>query len=133
MIVVDTNILVYALMASDKTDAALAVEAKDADWVMPSVWRHEFINVLCVSAGCGRIELEDARSVWARAESLMEDFEQPVDFKKTLALATAHEVTGYDAQFVLLAQTLGVPLVTEDKELLRKFPGFVLSMKDFTA
>lgn len=38
------------------------------------------------------------------------------------ALAPDYGITGYDAQFVALAQELHCTLYTQDKEILAKFP-----------
>jgi predicted nucleic acid-binding protein len=50
-----------------------------------------------------------------------------------LRLAVSTPVSGYDAQFVSLAHALGVPLVTEDKELLKNFPSTSISMREFVS
>ena len=38
-----------------------------------------------------------------------------------------------DAQFVATAQALGTKLLTEDKELLLKFPGLAVGLKTFAS
>jgi predicted nucleic acid-binding protein len=40
-----------------------------------------------------------------------------------LPIATTHDVTAYDACYVALAQSLGVPLVTADQKLHAKLAG----------
>ena len=40
-----------------------------------------------------------------------------VDFRKTLALAIETGLTAYDASYLYLAQTLGMPLATFDRKL----------------
>ena len=40
-----------------------------------------------------------------------------VDFNKTLSLALDTGLTAYDASYLYLAQTLGMPLATFDREL----------------
>ena len=41
----------------------------------------------------------------------------PVDFSETLSLAVETGLTAYDASYLYLAQTLGMPLATFDKKL----------------
>jgi predicted nucleic acid-binding protein len=48
-----------------------------------------------------------------------------------LELATRHQVSGYDAQYAVLAVTLGVSCASEDLCLQKAFPQFVLSMERF--
>ena len=43
MIVTDVNILTYLLIKGDKTLQAQAVWQIDADWVLPDLWRDEFL------------------------------------------------------------------------------------------
>jgi predicted nucleic acid-binding protein len=44
-------------------------------------------------------------------------------------LGGGQSLSGYDAQFVTLARALGAPLITEDRRLLRAFPGEAMSMQ----
>ena len=48
-------------------------------------------------------------------------------------LVSKSNCTSYDCEFVALASALDVPLVTEDKALLRSFPGRCLSLAQVLA
>jgi len=50
-----------------------------------------------------------------------------------LGLATSSACSAYDAEFVVLARELGVPLVTTDKQLLENFPETAVSPARFLA
>ena len=52
----------------------------------------------------------------------MSGCEYDVGSGDVLSLAASSSCTAYDAEFVVLARALGVPLVTTDKELLENFP-----------
>jgi predicted nucleic acid-binding protein len=49
----------------------------------------------------------------------------------SLAVAAKYGITGYDAQYVALAQNLAVPLITEDRKLRQAVPGVGISMQEF--
>ena len=50
-----------------------------------------------------------------------------------LAMAADCAITGYDAQYVALAQSLNAPLITEDRKLRAAVPGVALFMQEFLA
>ena len=70
-------------------------------------------------------------SVWRQAESALARFEHPVDMALALELAVAHAISAYDAQFITLAQSLEVRCLTDDRELVLKFPRSAISLELF--
>jgi predicted nucleic acid-binding protein len=50
-----------------------------------------------------------------------------------LAFAAKYAITGYDAQYVALAQSLNAPLIKEDRKLRKAVPGIAFSMQEFLA
>ena len=46
MIVVDTNVIAYLILAGTHTMKARKAFHKDPDWAAPNLWRSEFCNVL---------------------------------------------------------------------------------------
>jgi predicted nucleic acid-binding protein len=50
-----------------------------------------------------------------------------------LAVAAKYAITGYDAQYVALAQSLDAPLITEDRKLQKAVLGIAFSMREFLA
>ncbi len=46
MIVVDVNVVAYYFIEGDKTALAREVMQADPDWRLPSLWRHEYLNVV---------------------------------------------------------------------------------------
>ena len=50
-----------------------------------------------------------------------------------LAVAAEYAITGYDAQYVALAQSLNAPLITEDRKLRKAVPGIEFLMQEFLA
>ena len=122
MIVVDTNLLVYLHVPSGLTVQAEAVFARDSEWVSPLVWRSEFRSALVGLIRQGQFTVDLAREIAHRAESWMTGREYPVNTDDVLRLAEASGCSAYDCEFVAVAQNLGLPLVTADRQLLKAFP-----------
>jgi len=69
-----------------------------------------------------KITLDNACGVLADAEALLKNQEYLVASPDVLALAIQSGCTAYDCEYVALAEALDVPLVTEDRDVLRAFP-----------
>ena len=133
MIVVDTNVLVYAVRPGQHTDAALQAKRRDPDWVAPSFWRIEMLNVLAVSRRVDGMELATAIEAFAVAESLVEDSQVRPTSEQSLHLTNRGSISAYDAEFVFTAKRLGTKLITADRRLLKAFPDLTQSLADFGA
>lgn len=131
MIVVDTNLLVYAVLPGKETALALRVAARDADWVAPPLWRHELANVLATWMRVRDLTLADAVDIFSEAERLVVDAELTPSLERKLDLAARGKVSAYDAELVALAQELDLRLVTADRRLAKAFPESVLLVEDF--
>ena len=122
MIVVDTNVLAYLWLPGERTKAAERLLKKDPDWNAPLLWRSEFRNVL---AGClrrGDLSFETALQIADGAEGQMRGREFTVPSAQVLARVDESECSAYDCEFVVLADELGVSLITSDDKLLKSFP-----------
>jgi predicted nucleic acid-binding protein len=130
VIVVDTNLVAYAVLPGERTAAALALAELDPDWVAPSVWRRELRNVLATLMRVRKLPLAHALAAFAAAEHLVADATVEPTTEQCLRLAARGPVSAWDAEFVFVAEALGLPLVTADKKLARAFPGRVVSLED---
>ena len=129
MIVVDTNVIAYLWLPGKRTAAAERLLKKDSDWNAPLLWRSEFRNVL---AGClrrGDVKLETALQIANGAEGQMRGREFSVPAAQVLSRVEESACSAYDCEFVVLAQELGVPLVTSDAKLLKNFPSVARSLR----
>jgi predicted nucleic acid-binding protein len=131
MIVVDNNILVYFILRGPFEKKADQVFICDNDWIMPRLWRSEFGNVISIYHKQNLITRENAKSVWNRAIEILETKEFSVDGSRTLLLALESGCTYYDCEYVQLALQFDVPLITEDKKILKAFPDVAVSMDNF--
>jgi predicted nucleic acid-binding protein len=131
VIVVDTNLIVHLLVNGEQTAGAEKVLLKDEQWISPHLWRSEFRNTLVKCVRSGIIGLDAAFLVMSEAESRMAGNEYAVVSGDVLGLAASSRCSAYDAEFVVLARELGVPLVTTDRRLLEDFPDTAISPDGF--
>lgn len=131
MIVADVNTVAYLLIRGDKTALAQQMLRKDPEWFMPVLWQHEFLNVLATFVRHGGGKIGDAEQIWQTAVRLFRPREREVNAFDALRLAGQHNISAYDAQYIVLAQALGVICVTEDPKLASKFPTLTQSMQKF--
>ena len=122
MIVVDSNIIAYLYLPGEHTEKAEALLERDPDWAAPLLWRSEFRNILAGYMRRKTLTFEDARALQLEAESLLAGAEHEVDSRLVLELVRDSDCSAYDCEFVALAMTLGVKLVTMDGKLLKAFP-----------
>jgi predicted nucleic acid-binding protein len=133
VIVIDANILVYSLIECDSTPLAQELREKDADWRTTGLCLHEMLNVLVTYQRRSILTLAQCEELLRRATLFLQVAECEKDMPAALAAAAHHHITGYDAQYVALAQSLSAPLITEDQKLRKAVPGIALSMRDFLA
>lgn len=128
MIVVDSNVIAYLYLPGEHTAAAEQLLQQDPDWAAPLLWRSEFRNIL---AGClrrGMLSFEQACGLQEEAQSMLAGSEFDVDSQAVLELVRDSDCTACDCEFVALAMKLGTRLVTQDKKLLRGFPGCAVAL-----
>lgn len=133
MMVVDTNVLAYLFLPGDHTEAARTALATDAVWSAPLLWRSEFRNVLALYLRQQHLALREAVEIQANAEALLAGREFTVENVAVLTLAAASGRSAYDCEFVALAQALGVPLLTSDRQILASFPDTAIALSSFAS
>ena len=79
------------------------------------------------------MSLERAQEIMEKTLQLMEERQVTPNSNRVLALAANNPCTAYDCEFVALAEQLGIPLVTGDKQLLNTFPNIAVSLEDFVS
>jgi len=131
MIVVDTNIIGYLYLTSERSTQAEDALLKNAHWVVPLLWRSEFRNVLALYIRKNILSLEDAVRIMETATVLMQGNEYEVASLQVLQLVAESTCSAYDCEFVALAQDLSIPLVTVDKRILGQFPQYAISLDEF--
>jgi predicted nucleic acid-binding protein len=122
VIVVDTNVVAYLYLPTERTRYAEALLEKDPEWAAPLLWRSELRNILATYVRRRLLAFEAARDIQAEAEHLLAGGEHEVDSTRVLELARDSDCSAYDCEFVALAMQLGVGLVTADAKLRKAFP-----------
>lgn len=125
MIVADCTLITQLFLKTDHVDSAEALSG--FRWIVPPLWRSELRNVCRKYIFAGRTSLAEARDVMRLAEARLASSERHVSSDLVLALAAETRCSAYDAEYVVLARTLGVPLVTSDSQLHRLFPRVAIS------
>ena len=74
------------------------------------------------------LTLDEVLKVQSEAEALLAGNEHEVDSRRVLELVRDSSCSAYDCEFVVLAERLGVKLVTMDKKLLVAFPQHTASL-----
>ncbi len=133
MIVVDTNIIGYLYLTSERSEQAEQALRKDPQWAAPLLWRSELCNVLAPYLRRKLLSLETAQQIMGEATRLMLGNEYSVASPQVLNLVAVSTCSAYDCEFVALAQDLGVPLVTVDQRVLNQFPRTARSLDDFVS
>jgi predicted nucleic acid-binding protein len=133
VIVADTNLVAYLLIEGEKTDLVRAVWTADPRWMLPTLWRSEFLNVLTTSVRAKVLTLIQAHDTWHVAQTVFGQSEVEPAGDDVLEMAAAHSLSAYDAQFVVAAANLGVPLVTSDRHLLQACPDIAIAPEKFVA
>ncbi len=131
MIVADTSLIACLAIRNEGAELASAVCAADPVWAAPVLWRSEFRHALLKYVHGDGMTLNEAMRVLQLAEEIVGGREYQVSSDRVLALAARSRCTGYDCEFVALAQDLGVPLVTADPQILKAFPRTAVSMEKF--
>ena len=131
MIVTDTNLIAYFAVRDSNSELADAVFETDPVWVAPLLWQSELRSTLIKYIQYAGMSLEAALVALHSAEEVIGGREYRVSSEQVLELAVRSKCTAYDCEYVTLAQDLGVPLVTADRQVLRAFPKTAVALEKF--
>jgi predicted nucleic acid-binding protein len=85
---------------------------------------YEVGNALWKEARAVRLPWREAAGVLSRVLSSLKVLDDP-PLGKVLEVAVERDLTFYGASYAYVAETLGLSLVTQDRELLRKSPAAI--------
>ena len=128
MIVVDTNVMVRLVVGgADGADATMLFE-RETEWAAPGILMSELHNVLVGFVRRGTVTSEQAKAMSDDAAVVLGDRIASVSGRQVIDIALECGLTAYDAEFVALARTLGVPLATLDNAVLHGAPDVAASL-----
>ena len=128
MIVVDTNVMVYLLTGSGPGESAARLLVDDPEWAAPPILLSELRNVMVGLLRRGQIQDRDAVDICEDAEAVLGNRVASVPAPQVLDTAIQGKMSAYDAEFVVLARRLLVPLVTADQTILDGAPDVAVSL-----
>lgn len=131
MIVVDTNIIAHTWLPSELSKLTKLLIDRDADWIVPLLWRSEFRSVLVLYIRKGVLELRKAKQIARMVEDSLLGQEYEVPSEQVLDLVGSSDLSAYDCEFVALAKAKNLPLITVDKRILACFPEFACGLEAF--
>ena len=129
MIVVDANVITYMILKGDFSKDCGDLFIRDSDWVAPRLWRDEVSNVLVTYERKGLLSREEALLAFVDAEAIMRTNDFDVKIERVLAVAKETGCSGYDSQYIALAQDLGLNLYTYDRKILASVPSIASEPK----
>jgi len=131
VIIADTSLIACLAIRNENAELAGAVCEADPVWAAPVLWRSEFRHALVKYVQSAGMSLDEALRALQLAEEIVGGREYQVSSERVLELAARSKCTGYDCEYVALAQDLGVPLVTADRQILKAFPKTAVSLEKF--
>ncbi len=90
--------------------------------IAPSFWPHEVLNALLVGEKRKRISADLIRNFLTDVATLpivLQELQADAVFDRIQSLSREHGLTAYDAAYLDLAQTNGLPVATLDEGLIR--------------
>jgi len=133
MIVADASLLAHLLIPSADSALAEGVYRKDPEWSAPILWRSELRSVLLKHMRHSGMSIELAKTVVEKALLVIRDRETLPPTPAVLDVAVAFNVSAYDAEYLVVARQLGVPLLTFDRKLQQAAPGLAIAPSAFAS
>lgn len=121
MIVADASVASFLFLEGELTSIVRELFAADPEWITPPILNHEILNIL---AAVGSLEGDSVamEELWREVRSVFGSRQHIPDPMRSLRLAIELKISGYQAQYVALANQLKLPLLTTDQRLLELLP-----------
>jgi predicted nucleic acid-binding protein len=133
MIVVDTNILAYLYLPGDRTEEVKSLLEADSEWAAPVLWRSELTNILCTCMRVKGLAKDRCLEIFELADELMRERTYSTSPLRVFEVAERTACSGYDSEFIALAEDLQTKLVTYDAALLSRAGPIACAPSDIEA
>jgi predicted nucleic acid-binding protein len=120
--IIDTSIAMAWCFEDEATEATDAVldRLRHDEAAVPAIWPLEVANVLLVAERRGRLsEAQASRFLELLTQLPIDVDDAPRGLAGILAAGRRHELSSYDASYLVLAERLGAPLATLDSQLAK--------------
>ena len=131
MIVVDTNVIVSLYLPGPQSSEVQRLLREHPDWAAPALWRSEMINVLCTYMRVRGLTLPQSLEIFELADELLSSNTFTMSPLKVLEVSNRTGCSGYDSEFVCLAEELQTQLLTYDAGLISKASSVGCTPLDF--
>jgi predicted nucleic acid-binding protein len=132
VVLVDTNILAYLMIAGDRTAAAQKLFERDSDWCSEAFVMVEFSNVIATYVRTGALTQAQGSKLLVEAQVHIPTLNSVVN-TQALEAAMQFGISAYDARFISLAKQLKQKLVTEDAKLRVAVPAWTMALAEALA
>ncbi len=133
MIAADCTLIAQFFLTTPETELARQIAVMDADWLVPPLWRSELRSVLRKYLLRKDLSVDQCVQIMLVADAMLANSETAVSSADVMALVATTGCSAYDAEYVSLARSFAIPLITADKRLRERFPGIAVSAAEFLA
>jgi predicted nucleic acid-binding protein len=121
VIVADASVVTFLFLEGELSGVAQEIYRIDPNWVTPPILNHELLNILA-AVGSSEGNVQVMEDLWREARGVLGSRQQIPDPLRSLRLAIELGISGYQAQYLALADQLRLPLLTTDRMLLDLLP-----------
>ncbi|MEP6508333.1 MAG: type II toxin-antitoxin system VapC family toxin [Gemmatimonadales bacterium] len=131
MIVADCTLIAQFFLTTPETGFARQIAIADGTWLAPPLWRSELRSVLSKYLLHKDLSATQYVQVMSAAETMLSEGETQVSTADVMNIVAASGCSAYDAEYVSVARSFSIPLVTSDKRLRARFPKIAVSPAEF--
>jgi predicted nucleic acid-binding protein len=118
--VIDASVTLAWCFEDEATDATEAVldQFNNDEAMVPAIWPLEVANVMLVAERRGRLSEAQASRFLDLLQQLPIGIDEvPIGIAEVVATGRRHELSSYDASYLVLAERIGAALATLDRRL----------------